>query len=71
MTGSKRKRVAIFRVPIGDDTQFDKRWRHKLVSAMTQDREVDAALTLSVTGYLRESNNRGGRGGGGGGGGGD
>ena len=40
---SKHKGIAIFKIPTGD-TDFEKKWREKLISIITKDRVIDAAL---------------------------
>lgn len=44
---SNHKGVAIFKVPSGD-TEFEKNWREKLVSIITRDRVIDAALRQRI-----------------------
>ena len=40
---SKHKGIAIFKLPTGD-TDFEKKWREKLISIITKDKVIDAAL---------------------------
>ena len=40
---SKHKGIAIFKIPTGD-TDFEKKWGEKVISIITRDRVVDAAL---------------------------
>lgn len=46
-TSRKKKGIAIFRVPTGDD-EFNTKWRENIVSIITKDRIIDKSLKCQI-----------------------